>query len=193
MPVRCSICSSEKGLELSKALLAGESFRSIVSLFPSFSFGAVSRHSRKCLNRKISTKANPNPQKCLPVRSSGFSKQVSPEPTNRITDPYDAEVEDLALSAQAARDKGDLRLALQFSALKLRAMDIRAREREKMKPEKDDKTTGFEEWATIDLQALQAVKEFLEARTVTAEEIQGFLESKRPPQVTAIKGDPDAA
>ncbi len=174
----CTVCRDpERGLAISKELLAGESFRSVMSHFPGLSFGAVSRHSRKCLKRVLSTKANPNPQERIPVRDSGFSKQPSTEPANRFADPYDAEVEDLALSAQAARDKGDLRLALQFSALKLRAMDIRAREHEKMKPEKDDKTTGFEEWETIDLQALQAVKESLENGVVTAQDVNALLES----------------
>ena len=169
----CSVCASVDGLTVSKAILGGESFRSIVNRFPSFSLGAVNRHSRKCLHR-----TSVKPQTRVSVKDSGFFIQSEkPEMSRSGPDANTLEgfEERFTLAAQQARESSDLRLALSYDELLLGIFDRKEKKRTaEPRPEENE----WADWSTENLFALEHTREALQSGTVTAEEVEGFLAIK---------------
>ncbi len=178
----CTVCREpETGLAISKALLKNVSMRELVSQYPGLSLSAIHRHSNNCLNRRTGKSPTPEPgraTKRIPVRGSGSNTISDKREVSRLGDPLETMEADLIGSAQSARNNNDLRLAIQCDALRLKVLDLRAREREKARSESAD-TTGFEHWTTEALQALEGVRKGLEDGSVTVGALELFLNAEK--------------
>lgn len=145
------------------------------------------------MGRALRTKSS----RALPLQRGGLRLRTQEEPDSRSSpdelSEYEEDVEEFRACARAARERGDMRVALEFSSLKLKAMALRDEARAKKKASEPKADDEFVSWLTENLFALQAVKEALEAGTVTAEEIQGVLETKKRPLLEAVSDSENEA
>lgn len=126
--VRCTVCRSEHGAEINRALcVEGVSLRETASRYPELSFPAIARHSRNCLARRREQDARPRAP-----RVRAYTAHVPAPQTSCVTsDPLDDMEREWAQAAQEARERGDIRSAERCDLMRLKVKDAQERERDK--------------------------------------------------------------